>query len=165
MIRTPLSPWLVLQRDYEKQTVVLLMSRNPIHRHQQLATSELLNCASGATWVSIHHGGGVGIGYSQHAGLVICCDGTDEAAHRIERVLWNDPASGIMRHADAGYPADIECALQNNLDLPAILDKYQLEIIFLNVGRFAERPEILGSIISSPLVLCINFFGIISFPT
>ena len=83
----------------------------------------LLNCASGATWVSIHHGGGVGIGYSQHAGLVICCDRTDEAAHRIERVLWNDPASGIMRHADAGYPADIECALQNNLDLPAILDK------------------------------------------
>ena len=83
----------------------------------------LLNCASGATWVSIHHGGGVGIGYSQHAGLVICCDGTNEAAHRIERVLWNDPASGIMRHADAGYPAAIECALQNNLDLPAILDK------------------------------------------
>jgi urocanate hydratase len=63
----------------------------------------LLNCASGATWVSIHHGGGVGIGFAEHAGMVICCDGTDEAAERIKRVLWNDPASGVMRHADAGY--------------------------------------------------------------
>ena len=63
----------------------------------------LLNCASGATWVSIHHGGGVGMGFSQHAGMVIVCDGTPEAARRIERVLWNDPASGVMRHADAGY--------------------------------------------------------------
>src|SRR6478609_2868568 len=63
----------------------------------------LLNCASGATWVSLHHGGGVGIGYSQHAGMVIVADGTPKAARRIERVLWNDPASGVMRHADAGY--------------------------------------------------------------
>ena len=63
----------------------------------------LLNCASGATWVSLHHGGGVGIGFSQHAGMVIVCDGTPEAARRIERVLWNDPATGVMRHADAGY--------------------------------------------------------------
>ncbi len=81
----------------------------------------LVNCASGATWVSIHHGGGVGIGYSQHAGMVICCDGTDAAARRIRNVLWNDPATGVMRHADAGYESAIECALENNLDLPAIL--------------------------------------------
>ncbi len=70
----------------------------------------LLNCASGATWVSFHHGGGVGIGFSQHAGLVICCDGTPEAAKRIERVLWNDPATGVMRHADAGYEIALNCA-------------------------------------------------------
>ncbi len=82
----------------------------------------LLNCASGATWVSIHHGGGVGIGYAQHAGMVICCDGTDEAVPRIRNVLWNDPASGVMRHADAGYPEAIACARANHLDLPAILD-------------------------------------------
>ena len=63
----------------------------------------LLNCACGATWVSLHHGGGVGMGYSQHAGMVIVCDGTEAAARRIERVLWNDPATGVMRHADAGY--------------------------------------------------------------
>ncbi|HET7203130.1 MAG TPA: urocanate hydratase [Steroidobacteraceae bacterium] len=78
----------------------------------------LLNTASGATWVSIHHGGGVGIGYSQHAGVVIVCDGTDAAARRIERVLWNDPASGVMRHADAGYPAAIDCARAQGLNLP-----------------------------------------------
>ena len=81
----------------------------------------LLNCASGATWVSIHHGGGVGMGYSQHAGMVICCDGTEEAARRIERVLWNDPATGVMRHADAGYEDAIDCARQSGLDLPGIL--------------------------------------------
>ena len=81
----------------------------------------LLNCASGATWVSIHHGGGVGMGYSQHAGMVICCEGTEEAARRIERVLWNDPATGVMRHADAGYEDAIECARQHGLDLPGIL--------------------------------------------
>ena len=82
----------------------------------------LLNCASGATWVSIHHGGGVGIGFSQHAGLVICCDGTEEAARRIERVLWNDPATGVMRHADAGYEIAINCAREHQLNLPGILD-------------------------------------------
>jgi urocanate hydratase len=81
----------------------------------------LLNCASGATWVSIHHGGGVGIGYSQHAGMVIVCDGTPDAARRIERVLWNDPASGVMRHADAGYEEAIACARDFGLDLPSIV--------------------------------------------
>jgi urocanate hydratase len=81
----------------------------------------LLNCASGATWVSIHHGGGVGIGYSQHAGMVVVCDGTVDAARRIERVLWNDPASGVMRHADAGYAEAIACATANRLQLPGIL--------------------------------------------
>src|SRR5438874_2375897 len=78
----------------------------------------LLNCASGATWVSIHHGGGVGMGYSQHAGMVIVCDGTPAAAKRIERVLWNDPAIGVMRHADAGYEAALACAREQRLDLP-----------------------------------------------
>jgi urocanate hydratase len=81
----------------------------------------LLNCASGATWVSLHHGGGVGIGYSQHAGMVIVCDGTEAAARRIERVLWNDPASGVMRHADAGYDLALDCAREHGLDLPGIL--------------------------------------------
>jgi len=80
----------------------------------------LLNTAGGATWVSLHHGGGVGIGYSQHAGVVIVCDGTPQAARRIERVLWNDPASGVMRHADAGYPKAIEVANANGLDLPMV---------------------------------------------
>ena len=81
----------------------------------------LLNTASGATWVSIHHGGGVGMGFSQHSGVVICCDGTDEASKRIERVLWNDPATGVMRHADAGYELAKECAREHELKLPAIL--------------------------------------------
>jgi urocanate hydratase len=80
----------------------------------------LLNCASGATWVSFHHGGGVGIGFSQHAGMVIVCDGTPAAARRIERVLWNDPASGVMRHADAGYAEAIACAEQHGLKLPGV---------------------------------------------
>jgi urocanate hydratase len=80
----------------------------------------LLNCASGATWVSLHHGGGVGIGFSQHAGMVIVCDGTPEAARRIERVLWNDPATGVMRHADAGYDIAIDCAREKGLDLPGL---------------------------------------------
>lgn len=80
----------------------------------------LLNTASGATWVSIHHGGGVGIGYSQHAGMVIVCDGTDDAARRLERVLWNDPATGVMRHADAGYDIAIQCAQEHGLKLPGI---------------------------------------------
>ncbi|GGG29842.1 urocanate hydratase [Caldovatus sediminis] len=80
----------------------------------------LLNTASGATWVSIHHGGGVGLGYSQHAGMVIVCDGTEAAARRLRRVLWNDPASGVMRHADAGYEAAIACARAHGLDLPML---------------------------------------------
>ena len=78
----------------------------------------MLNTASGATWVSLHHGGGVGIGFSQHAGMVIVCDGTQEAAARIERVLWNDPASGVMRHADAGYEDAVACAREHDLKLP-----------------------------------------------
>ena len=80
----------------------------------------LLNTASGATWVSFHHGGGVGMGFAQHAGLVIVCDGTDAAAKRIERVLWNDPATGVMRHADAGYETAIECAREQGLNLPML---------------------------------------------
>ena len=80
----------------------------------------LLNTASGATWVSLHHGGGVGMGYSQHAGMVVVCDGTEAAARRIARVLWNDPASGVMRHADAGYPDAIACAREHGLDLPSL---------------------------------------------
>ena len=78
----------------------------------------LLSTASGATWVSLHHGGGVGMGFSQHAGLVICCDGTVDAATKVQRVLWNDPATGVMRHADAGYELAIDCAADNGLDLP-----------------------------------------------
>ena len=78
----------------------------------------LLNTAGGATWVSLHHGGGVGMGYSQHAGVVIVCDGTPEAAKRIERVLWNDPATGVMRHADAGYDDAVACAKEQGLKLP-----------------------------------------------
>ncbi len=80
----------------------------------------LLNTASGATWVSLHHGGGVGMGFSQHAGMVIVADGTDEAAARLERVLWNDPASGVMRHADAGYDSAVACARENRLNLPGL---------------------------------------------
>jgi len=80
----------------------------------------LLNCSSGATWVSLHHGGGVGIGYSQHAGMVIVADGTPEAARRLERVLWNDPASGVMRHADAGYDEAVACAQDHKLKLPSL---------------------------------------------
>ena len=81
----------------------------------------LLNTASGATWVSLHHGGGVGMGFSQHSGMVVCVDGTDDAARRIERVLWNDPATGVMRHADAGYDIAIDCAKEKGLRLPGIL--------------------------------------------
>jgi urocanate hydratase len=81
----------------------------------------LLNTAGGATWVSLHHGGGVGMGYSQHAGVVIVADGTPEAAKRLERVLWNDPATGVMRHADAGYEIAIDCAKAKGLKLPGIL--------------------------------------------
>jgi urocanate hydratase len=81
----------------------------------------LVNTASGATWVSLHHGGGVGMGFSQHAGVVIVADGTPEAARRLERVLWNDPASGVWRHADAGYESAVDCAREHGLRLPAIL--------------------------------------------
>ncbi|HLX81960.1 MAG TPA: urocanate hydratase [Burkholderiales bacterium] len=80
----------------------------------------MLNTASGATWVSFHHGGGVGMGYSQHAGMVVVCDGTEAAARRVARVLWNDPASGVMRHADAGYEEAIACARAKGLDLPML---------------------------------------------
>jgi urocanate hydratase len=82
----------------------------------------LLNTASGATWVSLHHGGGVGMGYSQHAGVVIVCDGSDAAAQRIGRVLWNDPGTGVMRHADAGYEEALACARDNGLNLPMAPD-------------------------------------------
>ena len=83
----------------------------------------LLNTASGATWVSLHHGGGVGMGFSQHAGMVICADGTEDAARRLRRVLWNDPATGVMRHADAGYEDAQACARENGLTLPSILGR------------------------------------------
>jgi urocanate hydratase len=81
----------------------------------------LLNTASGATWVSLHHGGGVGMGFSQHSGMVICADGTEDAARRIGNVLWNDPATGVMRHADAGYDIALDCAREHGLRLPGIL--------------------------------------------
>ena len=87
----------------------------------------LLNTASGATWVSLHHGGGVGMGFSQHAGLVVVCDGSDAARERIGRVLWNDPATGVMRHADAGYDSARECARQQGLDLPMLEPKGSTE--------------------------------------
>jgi urocanate hydratase len=80
----------------------------------------MLNVAGGATWVSIHHGGGVGIGYSQHSGVVIVCDGSEAADARLSRVLWNDPATGVMRHADAGYEEAIDCAHEQGLDLPMV---------------------------------------------
>ena len=80
----------------------------------------LLNTAGGATWVSLHHGGGVGMGYSQHAGMVIVADGSEDAARRLKRVLWNDPGTGVMRHADAGYEEAIACAREQGLDLPML---------------------------------------------
>jgi urocanate hydratase len=80
----------------------------------------LLNTAGGATWVSLHHGGGVGMGYSQHSGVVIVCDGSDAAAKRIERVLWNDPATGVMRHADAGYDIAVACAKEKGMNMPML---------------------------------------------
>ena len=80
----------------------------------------LLNTAGGATWVSLHHGGGVGMGYSQHAGVVIVADGTEAAAKRLARVLVNDAATGVMRHADAGYESAIACARRRKLDLPMV---------------------------------------------
>ncbi|MBL4855132.1 MAG: urocanate hydratase [Robiginitomaculum sp.] len=83
----------------------------------------MLNVASGATWVSLHHGGGVGMGFSQHSGIVILADGTDDAAEKLRRVLWNDPATGVMRHADAGYEIAIDCAKEQGLNLPMVGDK------------------------------------------
>jgi urocanate hydratase len=80
----------------------------------------LLSTSGGATWVSLHHGGGVGMGFSQHAGVVIVADGTDAAEKRLARVLWNDPGTGVMRHADAGYPLAIDCAKKQGLDLPMV---------------------------------------------
>jgi urocanate hydratase len=80
----------------------------------------MLNVAGGATWVSLHHGGGVGMGYSQHSGVVIVCDGSEAADKRIERVLWNDPGTGVMRHADAGYDIAVQCAKEQGLKLPMI---------------------------------------------
>ncbi|MCX7560257.1 urocanate hydratase [Sulfitobacter sp. F26204] len=83
----------------------------------------MLNVAGGATWVSLHHGGGVGMGFSQHSGMVICCDGTEDADRRIANVLWNDPATGVMRHADAGYEEALDCAREQGLNLPGILGR------------------------------------------
>ncbi|HQA01835.1 MAG TPA: urocanate hydratase, partial [Thermomonas sp.] len=80
----------------------------------------MLNVAGGATWVSLHHGGGVGMGYSQHSGVVIVCDGSEAAGKRIARVLWNDPATGVMRHADAGYEIAQQCAKEQGLKLPML---------------------------------------------
>jgi urocanate hydratase len=80
----------------------------------------MLNVAGGATWVSLHHGGGVGMGYSQHSGVVIVCDGTEAADKRIARVLWNDPGTGVMRHADAGYEIAVQCAKEKGLKLPML---------------------------------------------
>jgi urocanate hydratase len=80
----------------------------------------LLNTAGGATWVSLHHGGGVGMGFSQHSGMVIVADGTPDAARRLSRVLTNDPGTGVMRHADAGYDIAVECAHEKGLNLPMV---------------------------------------------
>jgi urocanate hydratase len=80
----------------------------------------LLSTSGGATWVSLHHGGGVGMGFSQHSGVVIVADGTDAAEKRLARVLWNDPATGVMRHADAGYDIAVNCAKKQGLDLPMV---------------------------------------------
>ncbi|HUH90744.1 MAG TPA: urocanate hydratase, partial [Lysobacter sp.] len=80
----------------------------------------MLAVSGGATWVSLHHGGGVGMGFSQHSGVVIVCDGTEEADKRLARVLWNDPATGVMRHADAGYDEALACARDHRLNLPSI---------------------------------------------
>jgi urocanate hydratase len=80
----------------------------------------LLNTASGASWVSVHHGGGVGIGRSIHAGMVVVADGTDLAAERLERVLTSDPGTGVMRHADAGYPRAVEVARERGVRIPML---------------------------------------------
>jgi len=99
----------------------------------------LLGTAGGASWVSIHHGGGVGMGFSQHAGVVIVADGSEAAARRLERVLWNDPASGVMRHADAGYQLAIDCARENGLDLPMLASAPSVDSPTSSRGRVGVR--------------------------
>ena len=114
----------------------------------------LLNTASGATWVSFHHGGGVGMGYSQHAGVVIVCDGTPAAARRIARVLWNDPASGVMRHADAGYPRAIACAREHESDAAdagRVLMGYADGACGPQAARRAARTELTLEVLRSAL--------------
>ena len=128
MVRTgELSAPIVIGRDHldsgsvaspNRETEAMLDGSDAVSDWPLL--NALLNTASGATWVSLHHGGGVGMGFSQHSGMVIVCDGTEEADTRIARVLFNDPATGVMRHADAGYEIAIECAKKNRLDLPMI---------------------------------------------
>ena len=105
----------------------------------------LLNTASGATWVSLHHGGGVGMGYSQHAGMVIVADGTDEAARRLERVLWNDPGTGVMRHADAGYEDAIDCAREQGLDLPMVASRDMPQLSITVKRAIACSSDLLSS--------------------
>src|SRR3546814_20965199 len=95
----------------------------------------MLNVAGGATWVSLHHGGGVGMGYSQHSGIVIVCDGSEAADQRIARVLWNDPGTGVMRHPDACYALAVQCARDHGLTLPAITGKHIL--LKLSQGQFS----------------------------
>ena len=101
-----------------RETESMLDGSDAVSDWQML--NALLSTAGGATWVSLHHGGGVGMGYSQHSGVVIVCDGTDAAAKRIERVLWNDPATGVMRHADAGYDIAVAAAREFKLNLPMV---------------------------------------------
>jgi urocanate hydratase len=130
MVRTgELSAPVVIGRDHLDSGSVASPNRETESMHDGSDTvsdwpllNALLSTAGGATWVSLHHGGGVGMGYSQHAGLVIVCDGSEAAEKRIERVLWNDPASGVMRHADAGYEEAIDCAREYGLHLPMLQD-------------------------------------------
>ncbi len=129
MVRTgELSAPIVIGRDHldsgsvaspNRETEAMLDGSDAVSDWPLL--NALLNCASGATWVSLHHGGGVGMGFSQHSGMVICCDGTEDADRRIANVLWNDPATGVMRHADAGYEDARDCAREHGLNLPGIL--------------------------------------------
>ena len=122
-----LSPSLVIGRDQlDSGSVASPNSEPEAMKDGSDAVSDwpllnvLFNCASGAIWVSLHHGGGVGMGHSQHAGMVSVADGTADAARRLERVLWNDAASGVMRHADVGYESAIECAAAFGLRLPGL---------------------------------------------
>jgi urocanate hydratase len=129
MVRTgELSAPIVIGRDHldsgsvaspNRETEAMLDGSDAVSDWPLL--NAMLNVASGATWVSLHHGGGVGMGFSQHSGMVICCDGTADADRRIANVLWNDPATGVMRHADAGYEIALDCAREKGLNLPGIL--------------------------------------------